>query len=78
MDFLYFLAQHRTPAADVIVQGITCLAQETVVMAIICWLFWCANKQLAYSLGFSYFTSGLLVQGLKITFRKPRPWVLDP
>lgn len=78
MDFLYFLAQFRSPAADTLVQGITYIAEETIVMGILCWLFWCANKQLAYCLGFSYFTSGLLVQGLKITFRVPRPWVLDP
>lgn len=29
-------------------------------------------------MGFSYFLSGLTVQGLKITFRIPRPWILDP
>lgn len=78
MEFLYFLSQYRSAVGDVLVQGITTLAQETVVIAILCWLFWCADKRLAYTLGFSYFTSGLLVQGLKITFRVPRPWVLDP
>ncbi|MDY3017103.1 phosphatase PAP2 family protein [Blautia sp.] len=78
MEFLNFLARYRTPAADAVFQGITLLAQETFVVAVICWLFWCAQKKLAYCLGFSYFTSGLLVQGLKITFRVPRPWILDP
>lgn len=78
MELLHLLAQYRTPVGNVIVQGITYLAQETIVIGIVCWLFWCANKKLAYSLGFAYFTSGLLVQGLKITFRIPRPWILDP
>lgn len=78
MEFLYFLSQYRTPFLDILFQNITYLAQETFVIVIICWLFWCSNKRLAYALGFSYFTSGLLVQGLKITFRIPRPWVLDP
>ena len=78
MEFLNFLAQYRTPAADAIFQAITLLAQETFVVVVICWLFWCSQKKLAYCLGFSYFTSGLLVQGLKITFRVPRPWILDP
>lgn len=78
MDFLNFLAQYRTPMSDAFFQFITLLAQETFVVVIICWLFWCSNKKLAYCLGFTYFTSGLLVQGLKITFRVPRPWILDP
>lgn len=78
MDFLYFLLPYRTPALEVLFQGITYLGQEVFVIAFICWLYWCANKQLAYTLGFTYFTSGLLAQGLKITFRIPRPWVIDP
>lgn len=77
MDFLNFLAQYRTPAGDVFFQGVTYLAQEVFVIAVICWLFWCSDKKLAYTLGFTYFFSGLLVQGLKITFRIPRPWLLD-
>lgn len=78
MAFLRFLAPLRSDAGVLFFQGVTYLAQELVVIAIICWLFWCSNKKLAYTLGFSYFLSGLLVQGLKITFRIPRPWVLDP
>lgn len=78
MEFLNFLMQHRTPAGDVFFQMVTLLAQETFVVAVICWLFWCSDKKLAYCLGFTYFSSGLLVQGLKITFRIPRPWILDP
>lgn len=78
MEFLHFLAQHRSPGGDIFFQGITYLAQEVIVVAIICWLFWCSNKKLAYTLGFTYFTSGLMVQGLKITFRVDRPWILDP
>lgn len=78
MDFLRLLSQYRTPFGDVFFQGITYLAQEVFVVAVICWLFWCSNKRLAYTLGFAYFSSGLFVQGLKITFRVPRPWLLDP
>lgn len=77
MDFLRFLAQYRTPAGDIIFQGITYMAQEFFVVTLICWYFWCSDKKQAYSLGFAYFTSGLLIQGLKITFRIPRPWILD-
>lgn len=78
MDFLIFLSNLRTDIGNIFFQSITYLGQESFVIVILCWLFWCSNKRLAYSLGLSYFSSGLLVQGLKITFRIPRPWVLDP
>ena len=75
MEFLHFLSQFRTDGGDIFFQLVTYTAQELFVVGIICWLFWCSNKRLAYTLGFSYFTSGILVQGLKITFRIPRPWM---
>ena len=78
MSFLWFLSDLRSPALDFLFQKITTLGQEIFVMAVICWLYWCVEKKLAYILGFSYFTSGLLVQALKISFRVPRPWDLDP
>jgi membrane-associated phospholipid phosphatase len=78
LNFLHFIADYRQPVLDVLFQSATYIAQETLVIGIICWLFWCGNKKLAYTLGFTYFISGLLIQELKITFRIPRPWVLDP
>lgn len=78
MDVLRFLAAYRSPVLDTIFQSATWIAQETLVVIIICWFYWCTNKKLAHILGFTYFLSGLLVQTLKITFRIPRPWVLDP
>ena len=78
MSFLWFLSDLRSPVLDFLFQKITTLGQEIFVMAVICWLYWCVEKKLAYILGFSYFTSGLLVQALKISFRVPRPWDLDP
>lgn len=77
MELLHFIAQFRSDIGNIFFQYVTFLAQEPIVIGIICWLFWCSNKKLAYNLGFSYFTSGILVQGLKITFRIPRPWILD-
>lgn len=78
MTFLRFLAEYRIPALDICFQLITLIAQETLAVAIICWFYWGNHKNLAYTLGFTYFLSGLAVQGLKVTFRIPRPWVLDP
>lgn len=78
MEFLNFIAQYRNPILDTFFQAVTFLAEETLVVVIMCWIYWCCNKKTAHILGFTYFLSGLLVQGLKITFRIPRPWVLDP
>ncbi|MCH1984268.1 phosphatase PAP2 family protein [Ruminococcus sp. OA3] len=78
MDFLRLLAEHRTLPLDALFQFITLFAQETFVVAVICWYYWGRDKNLAYTLGFTYFLSGLTIQGLKVTFRIPRPWVLDP
>ena len=78
MSFLWFLSQYRSNAGNTFFLLITSLGQEIFTAAVLCWLYWCVNKKHAYILGFSYFASGLLVQGLKITFRIPRPWGLDP
>lgn len=78
MAFLWFLSEHRTPVLDNIMQFVTYFGQEVIIIALICALYWCADKRFAYLLGFTYFTAGLCVQTLKITFRIPRPWILDP
>lgn len=78
MAFLWTLSELRTPFFDQVFQCITYLGQELIPVIVICALYWCYNKKLATTIGFTYITSGLMVQGLKITFRIPRPWVLDP
>lgn len=78
MTFLWLLEGIRTPFLDKLMQGITYFGQEIIIIAVICTLYWCADKRFAYLLGFTYFSAGLCVQTLKITFRVPRPWILDP
>lgn len=78
MTFLWLLEGIRNPFLDKLMQFITYFGQELVIIAVICTLYWCVDKRFAYFLGFSYFTAGLAVQTLKITFRIPRPWILDP
>lgn len=63
---------------DGLMQFITYFGQELIIIAVICTLYWCVDKRFAYILGFVYFCAGLCVQTLKITFRIPRPWILDP
>ena len=78
MDFLRLLAEHRSPAATALFQAFTWLGEELFVVAVLCLLYWCVHKGLAYRLCLVYFVSGIAVQVLKITFRIDRPWVIDP
>ncbi|MCI7813810.1 MAG: phosphatase PAP2 family protein [Robinsoniella sp.] len=78
MNLLHFLAQYRTPAGEAIFQLFTYFGQDLFIILILCAIYWCLNKKLAYQIGLSFFVSGLLMQILKITFRIPRPWILDP
>lgn len=78
MSFLRLLEGMRSPLLNRVFQFITYFGQELLIIAVICILYWCVNKRFAYQLGFTYFTAGLCVQTLKITFRIPRPWILDP
>lgn len=77
MSFLWMLSEIRTPIGIQLFQFITYLGQEMLPVIVICALYWCCNKKLATTIGLTYVTSGICVQGLKITFRIPRPWALD-
>ena len=78
MTFLWMLEGIRTPFLDKLMQFVTYFGQELIIIGVICTFYWCVDKRFAYLLGFTYFTAGLGVQALKITFRIPRPWILDP
>ena len=78
MKILWALSHLRTPAGDAFFQAATWLGEELLLISILCALYWCVNKSLAVQIAASYVCAGLAVQGLKVTFRIPRPWVLDP
>lgn len=78
MEFLVLLEGIRNPFLDSFFQMVTYLGQELGILAAICLFYWCLDKHFAYRLGFIYFSAGLCVQTLKITFRIPRPWILRP
>jgi membrane-associated phospholipid phosphatase len=68
----------RSPLLDTVFYMITMLGEETVVIVLLCAVYWCIDKRAAYVIGVSYFLSGLIVQGMKVGFRIERPWVIDP
>ena len=77
MDFLWSLSAIRTPFWDKVFSIITMFGEELVTICLVCIIFWCIDKNIAYIISLTFFISGILVQGLKIMFRIERPWLLD-
>ncbi len=78
MDFLYLLEGIRNPVFDFIVGAVTYLGDEIAFLAIALAVFWCVDKRRGYYLLGTGFLGTLINQTLKLCFRIPRPWVLDP
>ena len=78
MELLHYFASVRTPFLTALFQCFTLFGEELVVIIVLCLLYWCFDKDLAYKVSFGFFLSGLLVQGAKVTFRIDRPWIADP
>lgn len=78
MDFLEFLQGLRNPILDSIFSVITLLGEETVFIIVGLLFFWCIDKKQGYFLLSVGLLGTVLNQFLKLIFRIPRPWVLDP
>ena len=78
MRFLYFLEGLRHPVADAFFSAITYLGDEICFMALAVLLFWCISKRRGYFLFAVGFFGIAANQVLKLLFRIPRPWVVDP
>lgn len=78
MNFLYLLEGIRCPFLDALFSVITYLGDEVCFILIVLLMFWCVDKRMGYYLIAVGFAGTILNQTLKIMFRVPRPWVLDP
>ena len=78
MKLLYALQEIRNPALDAVLQLITRLGEETIFRVVAIVVFWCISKKGGYYLLSVGFLGTVANQWLKIAFRIPRPWVLDP
>lgn len=78
MEFLYFLSEIRNDFLDIFFTICTYFGEEVILVGIFAISFWCINKKLAYRIAFTYFSSGLIIQGIKVSCRIVRPWVRDP
>ena len=78
MDFLRLLASVRNPVLDTVMSGVTYFGSEIAFMAAALLLFWGIDKPQGYYLFFVGAVGTICNQFLKLAFRIPRPWVLDP
>lgn len=75
MKFLELLEHLRHPIFTEINMVFTVMGEGLFFLCILCLLFWCVDKKLAYRICFIYILAGLAVQTLKITFRIKRPFI---
>ena len=78
MQFLYLLESIRNPVFDFFFETVTHLGEETLFLVISILFFWCVNKREGYFILISGLFGTLVNQWLKLIFRIPRPWVIDP
>lgn len=78
MSFLYLLEGLRNPVCDAVFSAITYLGSELVFMVLAVVMFWCISKQQGLYLLSVGCLGTTINQFLKLAFRVPRPWVLDP
>lgn len=78
MEFLRFLESIRTPVGDALMSFITLFGEETLFIVLALVFFWCIDKKRGFYLLFTCFAGTVCIQFLKMAFRIPRPWVLDP
>jgi len=78
MEFLYFLEKLRIPGLNEMMLAVTTLGEETAFLVIALIVFWCVDKRRGYYLMAVGFTGTILNQIMKLSFRVPRPWILDP
>lgn len=78
MEFLYVLESLRMPGLNEFMVTITKLGEETAFLATALVVFWCVDKWIGYYLMSVGFIGTIANQFLKLWFRIPRPWVLDP
>lgn len=78
MQLLYVLEQLRTPAVTKALSALTYFGGVYGFMVLSIIVFWCIDKRCGYFMLSLGFLGTVINQFLKIIFRIPRPWVLDP
>ncbi len=78
MSVLYVLEELRNPFLDTFFSLITHCGEETLFIIMGLLFFWCVDKWEGYYLLIVGLGGTIINQFLKLWFRIPRPWILDP
>ena len=78
MEFLHWLENIRQPWLDEVMLAVTHLGSEVAFLVIALIFFWCVDKRKGYYILSVGFLGTIINQFMKLWFRIPRPWVLDP
>ena len=78
MNLLYLLESIRIPGLNEFMLAITYLGDEIAFLVIALVLLWCVDKRIGYYVLSVGFLGTITNQFMKLWFRIPRPWVLDP
>ncbi len=78
MELLYLLETIRCSALDTLMLLVTTLGEETAFLVAAMIVFWCVDKKKGYYVLAVGLLGTLVNQLMKLAFRVPRPWVLDP
>ena len=78
MQLLYALEQLRVPWLTTVLSYLTYFGGLYGFMVLSIVVFWCIDKRCGYFMLSLGFIGTVVNQFLKILFRIPRPWVLDP
>ena len=78
MAFLYWLESLRIPVLNEFMLAVTYWGDEIAFLVVALILIWCADKRTGYYVLSVGFLGTIANQFMKLWFRIPRPWVLDP
>lgn len=77
MEILHWFESIRVPVLNEFMLLITRFGEETIFLVAAMTVLWCVDKRKSYYLLAVGFLGLIANQVLKLTFRIPRPWVLD-
>jgi membrane-associated phospholipid phosphatase len=78
LELIRFIQGYENPALDAAMKALSFLGSPAPYLVLIPFLFWCVDERRALRLGFLALLSAWLNSSLKMLFKQPRPYDLDP
>lgn len=78
LPLMLFLQELRTPLLTKIVELLTSLGEQMIVIAVMVIIYWCIDKKKGFLVAAPILFSTVTMQSLKAIFRVPRPFMEYP